>query len=207
MSAPRVLAAVSTTPVAVVAGGSTYAVSVALPPGSSGQSGLAFKVYDQNQNLLPVSPIQGPNGVYTWTSQTPFAPGQIVGYVALYAGTSNFLMTDQSPVPYPQPNQGEAFPNAGAITLKSGRAMLTGAGATAYTLVAPTAGADDFKQLEIVNQSGQAHTVTTPANAINGADDTATFAATVGATLRLFAYQGVWYAPMATGNGITLSEV
>jgi hypothetical protein len=201
----RTLAGVTTSPVAVTAGVAGNSVSITQTPATAG---APFKVYDQNQNLLANSPIVGQNGSYTWTALTTgpaFTPGQIVGYVATYSGTANFILSDTSPLLYVDPPSGEAFSAAGAITLKSGRAILTGATATAYTLAAPTAGVDDFKELTLVNQSGQAHTVTTPALAINGADDTMTFAATVGLTGVLRSYQGGFYFTATTG--ITLSEV
>jgi hypothetical protein len=197
----RILSGVSTTPVAVTAGASGYQVSINPVPGAS----TAFLAYDANQNLLATIPV---NGTYQWTApQTgdPFFAGQIVGYVAVPAGTVNFIMNDSNVVLYATPQSGGAFPAAGAITQKNGRAFLTGATAQAYTLAAPIPGADDFKLLEIVNQSGQAHTVTTGTNGFNGADHVATYGATVGIVLALRAYQGVWYVGSATGNGITLS--
>jgi hypothetical protein len=203
MSSPRVLANVGSTPVPVTAGATGYGVSIQPAPGQSAT--LQFKVYDQNQNLITTVINQ-----YSWTTGAtgdPYFGGQVVGYVALAAGTANFIVQDTNPSLYPSPQTVGVFPAAGAITIKSGRAFLTGATAQAYTLALPVPGVDDGKQLEIVNQSGQAHTVTTPALAINGASDTATFAATVGAALVLRAYQGGWYFAAATGNGITLSEV
>jgi hypothetical protein len=204
MGAPRILASVGTSPVAVTAGGAGYAVSITQP----GPTFTAFKVYDQNQNQIG-GPIVGNNGSYIWTAPggQAFVAGQVVGYVAVFSGTATFLVSDTSPVPYPQPISGQAFPNAGAITLKTGRALLTGATATAYTLALPTPGADDFKELTVVNHTGQAHTVTTPALGINGTSDTITFATTVGSTAVLVPYQGQWDLRMATGNGLTLSEV
>lgn len=86
---------------------------------------------------------------------------------------------------------------AGAIGIKEGTVFLTGTAARAMTLVAPTpglpsAGGDDGKVLRIVGVTAHAHTVTTPANKINGADDTVTFG-TAGFSVELVAYNGVWY--------------
>lgn len=98
---------------------------------------------------------------------------------------------------------------SGAIAIKEGTVILNGAGALAMTLVAPTAGmpsagGDDGKRLTIIAATSHAHTVTTPANKINGADDTVTYA-TAGQAATLVAYNGVWYATVLTGA--TLSEV
>lgn len=97
---------------------------------------------------------------------------------------------------------------SGAIAIKEGTVILDAASALAMTLVAPTAGlpnagGDDGKILRIVAKTAHAHTVTTPSNKINGADDTATFA-NVGDAIELLAYNGVWYKLNATA---TLSEV
>jgi hypothetical protein len=200
MGAPKVLAAVGSTPVAVTAGASGWQVSIAPAPGQSG----AYQVYDQNQNLLAT--IQGNASPYQWTlSQTgdPYFSGQIVGYVSVPSGTMNMLVTDTGTQATAVPQSGGAFGAAGAITQKSGRAFLTGATATAYTLAAPTPGADDFKLLEITDAVGAAHTITTPVNALNGTQSIATFGGTRGTVLALRAYQGVWYASPSTP--VTLS--
>lgn len=96
---------------------------------------------------------------------------------------------------------------SGAIALKEGTVFITKpSAAAAMTLVAPTAGlpnagGDDGKVLRIVGVTAEAHTVTTPANKINGNKHIATFA-NVGDTIELFAYNGVWYS---TGGTTTLS--
>jgi len=103
----------------------------------------------------------------------------------------------------------EADSAAGAIGIKEGTVFIGGSSATALTLVAPTAGlpsagGDDGKVLRIIATTAHAHTVTTPANKINGADDTVTYAH-VGDSIELVAYNGVWLV-----NGTptaTLSEV
>jgi hypothetical protein len=100
---------------------------------------------------------------------------------------------------------------AGAIGIKEGKVFIGGGVATALTLVAPTAGlpaagGDDGKKLEIVAVTAHAHTVTTPATKINGADDTVTFAA-VGDWVELTAYNGIWYAKVGGPTPAALSEV
>ena len=72
--------------------------------------------------------------------------------------------------------------------------MIFTAPAAALLLSAPRAGLDDGKELTIIDGSGYAHTVTTPANGINGAWNTITFGASIGDTVRLRARGGVWYA-------------
>lgn len=94
----------------------------------------------------------------------------------------------------------------GAIGIKQGTALITKSSAAALTLVAPTAGADDGKTLRVLAATAYAHTVTTPADAINGADDTVTFAA-VGDFVDLVARSGVWYAVLGGPTPAALSEV
>jgi hypothetical protein len=95
---------------------------------------------------------------------------------------------------------------AGVVGIKGGKVIIADSGAALLTLVAPTAGAisaggDDGKVLIIESTTAQAHTVTTPANKINGSKLTATFAA-VADHIELIAYQGVWYV---LNNSTTLS--
>jgi hypothetical protein len=97
---------------------------------------------------------------------------------------------------------------AGAIPVSSGTHSINGSGALAMTLAAPVAGSresggDDGKKLHIVAGTAQAHTVTTPANKINGNKLTATFAAAVGNGIELVANNGVWM--VRSSVGITLS--
>jgi hypothetical protein len=89
----------------------------------------------------------------------------------------------------------------------SGKSLINTAGVDACTLAAPVAGApsaggNDGLTIEIVDLGGHAHTVTTPANKINGNKHIATFPGTVGARIVLTAYNGVWYTD---GGGTTLS--
>lgn len=98
----------------------------------------------------------------------------------------------------------------GAIGIKEGTAVITKGTAAALTIAAPVAGlpsaatpGDDGKVLRIVSTTAAAHTVTTPANKLNGNKLTATFAAAAGDGITLIAYQGVWY--VHSNNGITLS--
>lgn len=100
---------------------------------------------------------------------------------------------------------------SGAIAIKEGTVLLNGSGALAMTLGAPTAGlpsagGDDGKKLKIIAATAHAHTVTTPANKINGADDTVTYAA-VGDWAELVAYNGIWRATVGGPTPAILSEV
>ena|SRR5438132_4117409 len=93
---------------------------------------------------------------------------------------------------------------SGAIGIKAGAAVITKSSAAAVmTLAAPTAATDDGKVLRVVSTTAQAHTVTTPANKLNGNKLTATFGGAVGDCLDLIAYNGVWYVLPSTN--ITLS--
>lgn len=97
---------------------------------------------------------------------------------------------------------------SGAIAQKEGVVPITAGAAAALTLAAPnpglpSAGGDDGKILSVISTTAFAHTVTTPANGINGSKHIATFAAAVDSFIQLVAYNGVWYA--TPQNGITLS--
>jgi len=86
------------------------------------------------------------------------------------------------------------------IGLVRGAVIIFTASAAALLLSAPRVGVDDGKELTIIDGSGYAHTVTTPANGINGAWNTLTFGATIGDAVSLRAKGGVWY-------GTDLSDV
>jgi hypothetical protein len=96
----------------------------------------------------------------------------------------------------------------GAINSAIGKAVITKGSAAALTLPAPrpglpAAGGHDGQLLNIICITAFAHTVTTPANKINGTKATITFAAAVGNNVQLEAYGGVWY--VTNGVGQTLS--
>jgi hypothetical protein len=97
-----------------------------------------------------------------------------------------------------------------AITIKEGTVFITATGVDALTLPLPnaglpSAGGDDGKILVIKCTTAHAHTVTTSADGINGADDTITFTAAVANYIELRAYNGGWWSFGNTGG--TLSEV
>lgn len=97
---------------------------------------------------------------------------------------------------------------SGAISQVTGVVAITAAGVAAMTLAVPiagpaSAGGQDGAQLTIVAITAQAHTVTTPANGLNGTLHIATFTAAVGNAVTLTAYNGKWYATTLTGVAIT----
>lgn len=85
------------------------------------------------------------------------------------------------------------------------RYMITKGGVAALTLAAPTAGADDGLEIEIVSATANAHTVTATGLFVDGAAhvNLATWSANAGGTLRLRAYNGKWY--VTTALNVTLS--
>jgi hypothetical protein len=97
-----------------------------------------------------------------------------------------------------------------AITIREGTVFVTKAGVDALTLFTPiaglpSAGGDDGRVLRIKSTTANAHTVTTAANAINGADDTITFGGAVTDYAELVAYNAKWWQVAESGS--TLSEV
>ncbi len=88
---------------------------------------------------------------------------------------------------------GEVESADGAIGITAGQAIITKGSAATLTLAAPTVTTDDYKILRIEDTTGFAHTVTTPANKINGSLHIVTFDANKGSFIELLAYQGVWY--------------
>lgn len=100
----------------------------------------------------------------------------------------------------------------GAITIKSGKVIITKGSALAATLAAPTAGllaagGDDGKELEIYSTTAFAHTVTI-ANGLAGAGasaDVGTFGAAAANRVRLFAYNGAWYLSGGAAVGVTFA--
>jgi hypothetical protein len=96
----------------------------------------------------------------------------------------------------------QKYTAVGAIAPKGLAVLKTGA-ASAMTLAAPAA---DFDELTIVSADGEAYTVTTAANLINGADDTLTFGGAIGDSISLAGLGGKWIVN-GTPSGVTLSEV
>lgn len=94
---------------------------------------------------------------------------------------------------------------SGAINpANAGRRMITKATAAALTLAAPAL-ADDGLKIQVFSATAAAHTVTATGLFQDGAGhtDLATFAAQIGASIGLMAYQGKWMVTML--NGVTMS--
>jgi hypothetical protein len=96
----------------------------------------------------------------------------------------------------------------GAIGIKEGTVFLNSGSVLAMTLAVPTAGAqsaggDDGRELWVVAIQSAAHTVTSPLHGINTNKNIATFAAAIGNSILLVAFNGAWY--MMAQAGITLS--
>jgi hypothetical protein len=86
-----------------------------------------------------------------------------------------------------------------------GRYVITKAGVAALTLAAPRVGIDDGVLLQISSTTANAHTVTATGLYADGGGhvNLATFAAQIGATLMLEAYQGKWYVLLQQGVVMT----
>lgn len=105
----------------------------------------------------------------------------------------------------------EVHSSDGAISIKEGKVLISKTTAASLTLPAPTpgsraSGGDDGKTLKIIAITAHAHVVTTPANKINSADDTITYAA-VGDWAELVANNGIWAAIVGGPTPAALSEV
>lgn len=78
--------------------------------------------------------------------------------------------------------------------------IITKAGVAALTLAAPTVGLEDGLLIEIISNTANAHTITTVALLRTGTANTnvLTYAAQIGASVILQAYQGKWFLSSAT---------
>jgi hypothetical protein len=83
--------------------------------------------------------------------------------------------------------------------------IITKAGVAAMTLGAPTAGTDDGLVITVYSSTANAHTVTATGLYVDGAGhvNVATFAANIGASFSIIAYQGKWYVQGT--QGVTMS--
>jgi hypothetical protein len=93
---------------------------------------------------------------------------------------------------------------------QAGRYYVNGAGADLMTLAAPNpgealAGGDDGDEIEVISQKASAHTITATGLFQDGAGhvNTATFAANLGANIRLQAFNGKWIVKSL--QGVTMS--
>jgi hypothetical protein len=123
----------------------------------------------------------------------PAGPGQPVLAIALDGNPNVGDFITATVTPPASYNQGDAVTHyivAGAIPVQTGCYGLGSAAALAMTLPAPTA-LQDGANLFITAETAHAHTITTPANGINGNKHICTFAAQ-GDALEVEAVGGVW---------------
>lgn len=92
----------------------------------------------------------------------------------------------------------------------AGRYYVNGAGVDAMTLAAPNAGdsstgGDDGKEIEVISQKNSAHTITATGLFQDGAGhvNLATFAAQLGANIKLQAFNGKWVVKSLQGVTMT----
>jgi hypothetical protein len=98
--------------------------------------------------------------------------------------------------------------SAGSSIPICGTSFIETAGVDACTLAAPAAGApsaggNDGLEITIIDNSGHAHTVTAPANAITPAHHLATFNGTQGSFVTFIARNGKWL--VGASSGVTIS--
>jgi hypothetical protein len=106
--------------------------------------------------------------------------------------------------------QDQDLPANSAIAIKPGLVLLSKSTAGAYTLAAPRDGGQDEGgqdgiTMQIVASTAEAHVVTTPADALNSAFDTATYGGAIGNSMEITANGGVWI--VRNLSGVTLTEV
>jgi hypothetical protein len=141
------------------------------------------------------------------------AGAAVLGSVLTYTGTGGGAMDQNLGTfgPYVDQELAGIEPHsatgAGVISFTHGKVVITAAGVAALTLAAPVAGSpasggNDGQELKILDQSGHAHTITTPANGINGNHHVATSGAAPGDAITFTAYQGVWYCNPAGTNWV-----
>ena len=89
----------------------------------------------------------------------------------------------------------------GAITITAGLIRLTGSGATAYTVAAPTATTHDGLELQIYTTTAEAHTITFTTigvNELDAAGDVCTLGGAAGDGITVVASGGEWYTTDTT---------
>lgn len=168
--------------------------------------GVAFSVLAfAPQNSLGVA--GGSNFQIQYNNNTGFSgiSNGTAGQVVTSNGTGSAPSMQNLPSPLPDAVTNST--SSGAITVSGGTVGLGSTGALAMTLATPTTPGQDGTVITIVAVTAHAHTVTTAANLIKGANtsgDTITFAH-VGDMVILEAVGGLWYIRVL--NGALLSEV
>lgn len=136
---------------------------------------------------------------HIWPDRNVMRDCNTAGYWVDYA--PNGLNQNPSPTPL------ALLPASAALSVSSGRYMVTKASAAALTLAAPTAGSMDGMVITIISSTAAAHTLTATSLLENGASGspytTATFGAYIGASITLQAYNGVWM--VISNSNVTLS--
>lgn len=102
-----------------------------------------------------------------------------------------------SSIPNKAPN---VITAAGAVTPAEYN-NINAASALALTLAVPSV---DGQLCTFIDETGHAHTVTTPASGINGATHIATFGGTAGSSIQFVSRNSIWWV-VGTPNGVTLS--
>lgn len=156
------------------------------------------------------SPANSPAAVYdVYRSVGGATQGKIASNISATSLVDSGLVGDGTTAPaFNTSATLQVAAASGAITIGAGTVAITVAGVGVMTLPVPVAGpvsggGQDGSTLVIVDTTGHAHTVTTPANGINGTLHIATFGGTVGQAVEFKAYNGKWYAALL--NGVTIS--
>lgn len=83
----------------------------------------------------------------------------------------------------------------GAITIQTGRVVLSKGSAAAITIASPTPTTHDYITITVIAISAQEHVITCATDGFNGkgSSGTVTFGGAIGDSVTLMAYQGNWY--------------
>jgi hypothetical protein len=184
---------------AVLNGAAALAMTLAAP--TSAQDGTVLQIIAETAKAhtvtTPSAGIDGASTVLTFAAEGDSVTLQAVNQtwvVTALRGTASVAVSATN------------YTASGAIGVTVGMATISGAAALAMTLAQPTV-AQESTYLFIVANTAHAHTVTTSANGINGADDTVAFAA-VGDFVLLEARNQKWIVRAIGGpTPAALSEV
>lgn len=160
-------------------------------------------------NTLPVNGIPKNGGVGNWNSGPTMVASALIddGVTLTYAGGGGIKSMASAPGSFTLYDDTTGHK---AIAVNVGTAILTktGSAGTDYTLPSPAVGTDDGRSLAIISNTAFAHVVTVGgggANKVNASGaGTLTFAAAVGSSIRLKAYNGVWLSDGAA-QGVTIA--
>ena len=159
-----------------------------------------------NYNQVSWSPVLSPSGLPVTYNVYRTVGGSTQGLIASgLSGVTSLNDTGLASTSGTAPVRNTTVPNsvgsapirnitttgASVILPNPGMILLSGASACTPTLALPVATVDDGTTIKVVAQTAHAHTITTPANGINGTTDTATFAA-VGDEVTFQAWNGIW---------------